>query len=86
MARGRAAGAHLHHGGREGLVGGSCGLAFIAREQRIELARAVERIEFVAAADMGRADENLRHGRAAVARARSSRCGDSGSLPTRRFR
>src|SRR6516225_2412004 len=35
-------------------------------EQRIELARLVERVEIVAAADMGRADENLRESAAAA--------------------
>ena len=34
------------------------------RQHRIELALTVERIELVAAADMGVADENLRKGRA----------------------
>src|ERR1700688_1140362 len=40
---------------------------FLGRgDERIELARLVERIEIVAAADMGRADEDLRIGAAAA--------------------
>ena len=54
-------------------------LSFAVRQQRIELAGALERIQLVAAADMGRADEDLRHGDAAVARARSSCARRSGS-------
>ena len=47
--------------------------ALSSGEQGVELAVALERVQIVAAADMGRADENLRHGHASVARARSSR-------------
>jgi hypothetical protein len=35
-------------------------------QKRIELARALEFVKIIAAADMDRADENLRHGGAAV--------------------
>ncbi len=40
--------------------------SFLVREQRIEPACLFERIEIIAAADMGRSDENLRDQRAAV--------------------
>ena len=53
-----------------------------AVQQRIELARVVERIEIVAAADMGRADEDLRHGGAAVGALRSSCARSSRSRAT----
>ena len=39
-------------------------MGLVAREHGIELARAVEGVQLVAAADMGFADENLRKGRA----------------------
>src|ERR1700687_5984123 len=39
-------------------------MAFFARQQRIELALAVQRVKLVATADMALADENLREGRA----------------------
>ena len=51
-------------------------------EQRIELAGALERIEIVAAADMGRADENLRHRGAAVGAFDHLRCATPGRRDT----
>ena len=64
--------AHLHQAGGEGrpcrahdaFTRASERVA--AAEQRIELAGPLERVEIVAAADMGRADENLRHGHASL--------------------
>ena len=49
------------------LCGGFCHAGCIRLcQQGIELAFVFERVEFVAAADMGRADENLRHGGAPI--------------------
>src|SRR5579872_1421112 len=50
----------------------SCGLFFALREQPVELAGILERIELVAAADVSGADENLRH-RASPVRPRAHR-------------
>src|SRR5579863_9178178 len=51
-----------------------CSFALLAalRQQPIELARVLERIEFVTAPDVSRTDENLRH-RAAPVRPRAHR-------------
>ena len=59
---GQKPGAHLHHGGGEG-VAALMSWPF-ACQQPVELACAVERVELVAAADMGLADEDLRKSRA----------------------
>src|SRR5436305_7064299 len=44
----------------------SCRMLFLGGQQRIEPPSAVEGVEVVKAADMGRADEDLRHGHASV--------------------